>query len=397
MPTPIATAAMQTVPLPASLVTMAEEVARLRGLPAPQGVMFAFVPRASVPGLLEELLSDEDRAHFDQTTNLYRLLGHFRADEDYLSVYRELGSASAAGFYSPRTKTLWAVQESSDPPKLDELTRETRSTLAHELVHATQDATFGLQRLGESGDLDGSLAATCLVEGDAVVHQGVYEAKYLGAPQRATGGVQLAVYTTDIPPSLNREFFFPYTTCADWVRSIRESGGTAAIDALFREPPTATAAVLHPERGLPLRPQAVSLPDLASGLGNGWRRESGGQFGEFQLRNYLQLRLPGLRAATASAGWDGDHYEVYGRDGDHVAVFRMVFSDDGKAEDFRAAQDELLRAMGAVTSSSAGLAVAERPDGTTTARAAGAGREVLFAIANRPALARQAMTLLAGG
>ncbi len=388
---------IQAVALPPALVQVAEDVAQLRGLPPAEGTKLGFVRRADVPALLDKLLSDEDRTRFSQTTTLYRLLGHFRADEDYLSVYRQLGTESVAGLYSPPDKTLWVVQQGDSPPDVTTLSRETKSTLAHEFVHATQDAAFNLDAMPGEGDLDASLALTCLVEGDAVVHQSLYEAKYLSTGGVGGPKVLLAGLTADIPPSLNREFFFPYTTCADWMRTIRDSGGTAAIDALFRNLPGSTAAVLHPERGARWRPEAVALPELASGLGGGWKRESGGTFGEFEVRNYLQLRLPGLPAATAAAGWAGDHYDVYTHGDESVAVFRLAFSDEAQAAEFRSAQDQLLKAAGAKASTTDGMTVATRSDGNTTARLSSAGREVVFAIGSNVDAAKRALQLLSGG
>ena len=399
-PAPPTKAAPETVlsgPLPPSLVQVAKDVAQLRGLPAPDGLQMGFVPRANVPALLDRLLSDDDRAKFAQTTTLYRLLGHFRPDEDYLSIYRQLGAESAAGLYSPPDKTLWIVQQGDAPPDLNSLSREAKSTLAHELVHATQDAAFDLEALSGNGDLDATLALTCLIEGDAVAHQGLYAAKYLASTGSGAGADLLAGFVSDIPPSLNREFFFPYTTCADWVQSARESGGTAAINALFRNPPKSTALVLHPERGLNWRPSAVSLPDLAHALGSGWKRESGGTLGEFQLRNYLQLRLPGLRSSIVAAGWAGDRYDVYSQGQESVAVFRVAFDDETKAAGFRAAQDDLLSAAGAKATLTGGVSVASRADGNTTARLSGSGREVIFAIGSNADVSRRALIIVGGG
>ena len=139
------------------------------------------------------------------------------------------------------------------------------------------------------------------------------------------------------------------------------------------------------------------MPDLSPGLGSGWKRESGGTFGEFQARNYLQLRLPGLRASTAAAGWAGDRYDVYAHDDDSVAVFRLVFADDTQATEFRAAQNELLGATGAKVSAGGGMTLASRPDGNTTARRSNAGRQVFFAIGSSADAARRAISLLGGG
>ena len=132
-------------------------------------------------------------------------------------------------------------------------------------------------------------------------------------------------------------------------------------------------------------------------MGLGWSRESGGSFGEFELRNYLQLRLPGLRAATAAAGWVGDRYDVYTHADESVAVFRLGFVDEAQAEEFRTAQDELLKATGAKAAAAEGMTLATRPDGHTTARLSASGGEVIFAIGSNADATKRALQLLSGG
>jgi hypothetical protein len=78
----------------------------------------------------------------------------------------------------------------------------------------------------------------------------------------------------------------------------------------------------------------MDLPDLAATLGPGWVRESGGTFGEFQLRNYIQLGLTGSRAAQAAAGWTGDHYDVYASRSESGAAFVIRFSTHSEADQF---------------------------------------------------------------
>jgi hypothetical protein len=145
------------------------------------------------------------------------------------------------------------------------------------------------------------------------------------------------------------------------------------------------------------KPADVKLPDLSGGLGNGWKRQSGGQLGEFELRNYLQLRLAGLPASEAAAGWSGDHYDVYVDGNQSVAVFRAKFSDGAEAAQFATAQSGFLKAAGAHQSADGAVTLDETNDGNTTARLAVNGDEVVFAIGSSKELADKALKVLGGG
>ena len=325
-----------TAPSP-GVLELLNQVASIRGLPAPAGLKTAVVSRGQVPALLEAALTDADRAWFAHTTTLYRLLGFFKTDEDYLEVYREFAGTQVVGLYDPSRKTLFVV--ASGDRGFDELDLAERETLAHELAHALQDDSFDLAKIaaGAQQDLDRGLVFGALVEGDAVVTQRLWARR--GAVPVAIGGVMLFAAPGPLPAGtpagIERELRFPYETGATWVQGVRVAGGTAAVDALFRNLPGGTSVVLHPElaaRGW--QPEAVQLPDLAPGLGSGWARESGGTLGEFTLRNWLQLQLGGLEAANAATGWSGDHYDVYRSGSESVAVLRFAFAAAGERDEF---------------------------------------------------------------
>ena len=69
--------------LPAELQAIMDNLASVRGLEAPPELEVNLVARSALRGLLDSLLTDEDREWFRNTTTLYRLLGHFRDDQDY--------------------------------------------------------------------------------------------------------------------------------------------------------------------------------------------------------------------------------------------------------------------------------------------------------------------------
>lgn len=383
----------ETRPLTPELRQMLDEIAELRGLEPPPALEAGTVSRLDVTALLDRQLTDADRQWFAQTTTLYRLLGHLGPDEDYLSVFRAFGQGAIIGLYSPAENRLWVVQRE---PEIDlgAMSPAERSALAHELVHAIQDYHFPLDELSEltAANLDWGMAATSVIEGDAVTHQGLWDGRQVALP----GGTRLVLSgvlsASSTPPSIERELRFPYTTGAEWVNIVRSQEGTSAIDRYLAGEPLSTAHILHPElREAGWQPEAVTLPDLVPALGNGWKRESGGTLGEFHLRNYLELRLTALPAVTAAAGWRGDRYDVYVNRADSVAVSRVRFANAGEAAEFTTAQRELLTSAGATPAASPSGVVAELKDGRTTIQLGSPDpAEVLFVVGSSREVAERA-------
>ncbi|MBI5949687.1 MAG: hypothetical protein HY875_16225 [Chloroflexi bacterium] len=399
--TPGASPAGDAQPLPASLQKVLDGVATVRKLSAPPSLKAEAVRRSDLPALLDRLLTDDDRRWFAQTTTLYRLLGHMRNDQDYLSIYKSFGSDSVLGLYSPVEDQLWVVLENGDPAGLDKLSRDQTQTLAHEFVHALQDYHFSLDTAYEKtvDDLDLNLAWTAVVEGDAVTHEALY-AKTVSL--RPGGGGPLLLLAgqaqaNDVPASIQRELYFPYTAGADWVRGIVNRQGVDVVNRYLVDPPRGTVFVLHPElldQGW--QPATVTLPDLSGALGSGWKRESGGTLGEFGLKNYLQLKLGASQAAVGAAGWAGDHYDVYVNGTASVAVVRVKFASAAEAGEFTDRQLNLLEAAGAQPGPESAMRVFTAADGDVTVIPGSTSDEVLFAIGTTKAAAWAAMLALLG-
>lgn len=374
-----------------------EEVASLRGLEPPRDLDIRFVARDELPSLIEELLTDDDRRWFAETTTLYRLLGHFRADQNYLDLYRSFGASAVLGLYSPDHDTLWVVRDGSEPPGPDELTSDELETLAHEFVHAVQDAHFDLgatyRRVMDV--LDRNLAWTAVVEGDAVYTAGLYGERGTWLPLGHGFAVarMLPAQAGDVPPSLLRELYFPYTTGADWAREVVERHGWGMLNSFLREPPLATSIIIHQALvGTAWAPEPVAEPDLGAVLGEGWRRESGGQFGEFGLLNFFQLRLGAIDASRAAAGWAGDAYVVYTNGESHIAAFEFRFESLGDAEEAANALATLLERSQAKFAVSAGGFVAVLADGREFAWRQ-LGRTLALVVADVPELAPAALAV----
>jgi hypothetical protein len=387
-------------PLPPDLQQMLGDVATLRELSPPPTLKVQFVSRSQVAALVKRLLTDDDHGWFARTTTLYRLLGHLGKDQDYESVYLNFTGTDVLGLYSPVDHELWVVHDGTSTD-LGDLGPQEKQTLAHELVHALQDYHFNLDAIDRSvvDDLDADLTSTCVIEGDAVTYASVYADRFLSAP--IAGRFVLVGFTTaaaNTPASISRELYFPYQDGAAWIQGVNEKRGSAGIDALLTQLPKNTAYVLHPERlDAGWQPATVALPDLAAAIGGGWKRDSGGTFGEFELRNYLQLHIAGGTAASVAAGWDGDHYDVYVDGSQSVAAFRIQFSDAGHADDFVASQrDFLANAQGKATVDGA-ITYTQTPDGNVTATTQASGGQVVFVIGSSKSATQHAMEALVRG
>ncbi|MGH2672907.1 MAG: hypothetical protein ACRDHC_08015, partial [Actinomycetota bacterium] len=80
----------------------------------------------------------------------------------------------------------------------------------------------------------------------------------------------------------------------------------------------------------------VDVPDLASRLGAGWEDLDVQPVGEIWLEVALRLRLDGLDASKATAGWDGGIYRAWSN-GDRVAVvLATAWDSERDAEEFAA-------------------------------------------------------------
>jgi hypothetical protein len=401
-PTPAATA-RPTVPgiqgpLPAGLQKVLADVATVRHLSAPPALKAELIARSALPELLESLITDEDRRQFAETTTLYRLLGHFRDDQDYLTLYQSFGADSILGLYSPLDDQLWVVYPDGQQPDFDNLPRDQAQTLAHELAHAIQDYHFKLDVVYDDviDDLDRLQVFTSVVEGDAVDTEGRYSDEYLAAPYAGRlFALAVVPQVVDAPPTFIRELYFPYTTGANWISQLRREQGDSYIDELLADPPAATAYVLHPDL---LRsgwePVLVSLPDLASAIGAGWERESGGTLGEFHLGNYLQLQLGLGDASAAATGWAGDHYDVYVNGGESAAVFQVMFRNEAEAQEFVELHELFIERAGGVLKPGDGFAFGELATGKAVAVGATQGDSVSFAYGSSGEVVEQAMRAL---
>jgi hypothetical protein len=319
-------------------------VAELRGLRFTRRVPVTVESPAKLSRRLQRVLDEEtDRAKLVRQGRALELLGQLPPGTDLPGLLEDVQAESVLGFYLP-----------GRPPKGGLYVRSSRGidpyarvVLAHELTHAVTDQRFDLTRADRLeaavGREDELAAYSGLVEGDATLTMQRYLAERLTPAEQLDAGLVASAQRTpvrDAAPAVIRESqLFPYQEGLRFVRLLYQQGGQAAVDRAYRDPPTTTEQVLHPERYLRDRdrPQAVAVPDLSGRLGGGWRPSAELSFGELDARLLLQAELPVTTAETAAAGWDGGRVRTFQLGGRTALVLRTVWDSSTEADEFCAA------------------------------------------------------------
>ena len=265
-------------------------------------------------------LATELRSRFDKDNppaliageqKLYQALGLLPAGASLKDLLLSMLTSQVAGFYRPDTKQMYVVSETGGLGPTEQV------SFAHEYDHALQDQHFDLTKLGTdvTDQGDRSLARLSLAEGDATLlmsdwaQQGLTPLQTLQLLQGSTNPAQAAVLAS-MPQVLKDDLLFPYTSGLAFVEGIQTSGGWPAVDAVYAKPPDSTEQILHSQKYLDHEePIAVSFPaDLASRLGSGWKVSLQDTFGEFLLREWLEIAggVPANAASDAAGGWGGD-------------------------------------------------------------------------------------------
>lgn len=229
-------------------------------------------------------------------------LGLLAANTDVAGSEERLTAGAVIGLYDPKSRSL-LVRGAA-------LTPLVRYTLVHELTHALQDQWFGLDRpdLAKRND-ESPLAFSALVEGDAVRIQTKYLNSLPKVEQDSITQAENAVSpnVSSVPDVLVQLLYFPYQYGVRFVNTLVAVAGQARLDAAFKDPPTTSAQILHPDRFAASGDPPVPVAQPA---GEGTFVDNGplGQFGFFLM---LHSKLDATTSARAADGWAGDNYVAY--------------------------------------------------------------------------------------
>jgi hypothetical protein len=325
-----------------------QQTSELRGLSFKKPVTYKMIERSQLRGVLVEKVREQytDQQFHDYSRSL-AALGLIPENTDLFNVIVSLYGEQVAAFYAPDERALYTFKDLVFSSNLDKM------LLSHELTHALQDQNFDLQKfplkIKDNDDL--ALATSALVEGDATMLmtrwyvENVDPSKMLGDVGAMLG--QNTAKLREAPPYLRELLMFPYQQGQQFAMTLFVSGGTAAIDAAFRNPPTCTKDILHPEKFLQQRatPEHIDLPPLDS---KDWRLIGNNTLGEFGTRFILQSALGAYDAQMLAQGWNGDRYQVYehGTNGPTAFVWVTAWEDEREAGEFEDAYKKVVKQRG---------------------------------------------------
>ena len=311
--------------------------------------------------LKKSMLEDKDAQRLRRSELVLKKFGLLPRDFDLQSFLVTLLREQVAGYYDPKTKTVnlldWIGSEAQRP------------VMAHELTHALQDQSFGLERWMKAGDTDldkieqptpsdlesdeTSEARQAVVEGQAMVVLVDYmlaptSQSILGSPQIADALKEgMLLGTADSPAFQNAPIFlkesltFAYRYGLDFeVELLRKGGREKAFGAVFTDPPHTTRQIMEPETYLSGEHlDAVRLPDFEKDFKN-YERFDIGAMGEFDVAILVDQYSGAEAARGVYPHWRGGYYYAGRPKGDPTAPLAVLYlsrwSDPDAAQEFAA-------------------------------------------------------------
>jgi hypothetical protein len=142
----------------------------------------------------------------------------------------------------------------------------------------------------------------------------------------------------EAPRILTRIRAFPYDAGLEFVKAVAPGGYWPAIEPVYKNLPSSTEQVMHPEKYLNERddPQELTLPAALSELDTDWQELDNDVMGEFFTRELLIAHVAPDLATIAAAGWDGDRYTFLENrdDGRDLFIWRTVWDSVEEAREF---------------------------------------------------------------
>jgi hypothetical protein len=317
-------------------------------LPIQSTVKRRLVNRDEVVAFIEKHMSeDEDAQRLKRSELVLKKFGLLPRDFNLQKFLLALLREQVAGYYDPATKTV-NLLDWVDP-------EQQRPVLAHELTHALQDQSFGLEKWMKAGATDIATSkrepTTADIETDEIqtAHQAVVEGQamavlidYMLAPtgQSLTTSPQIvealkagmlvgtadSVQFRNAPNFLKEVMTFPYRYGVDFITAILVAKGKeAAFQTVFKNPPTSSREIMEPKSYLASEKiPPLNLPDLAT-LTKDYERFDIGAMGEFDVALLVDEFAGEETSHKLYPEWRGGYYYAAQAKGDTSAPLALFY------------------------------------------------------------------------
>ena len=299
-----------------------------------------FITRDELREELEgDLLEQEDAAAIADNQRVLVAFGFLEPEENPRELYVALLGEQVFGYYDPETNEMVVVLSGDG----EEMTAVEEVTFAHETVHALQDQHFDLESFNDQrmeGTDDESLAVTALIEGDASLGEIDYVLADMSLARAYLDEVNEASQNMDVvnsaPAFLVRTLTFPYNEGFQFAQSLYDEGGWDLVDAAYGNPPTTTEQILHADKYLDGEGAiSITVPDVASALGDDWRTIESNTMGEFVMSILLSGSVLGEnQVEDAHTGWGGDSYVAMTNNEDTAIAWVSEWDSESDAGEF---------------------------------------------------------------
>ena len=332
------------------------------GLPIKKEVKRRLTSRDEVVAYLDKTMAeDKDAQRLRRSELVLKKFGLLPRDFDLQTFLVALLREQVAGYYDMKTKTVnlldWVDIEQQRP------------VLAHELTHALQDQSFGLEKWMKAGDTDLddkkqptaddiendeiSEARQAVVEGQAMVVLVDYilaptGQSLLGSPQIADAlkagmlvGSADSVEFKNAPIFLKEELTFPYRYGLDFEAELLRTGGKEkAFAATLGNPPRTTRQIMEPKTYLSRESlDPMRLPDFQRDFKD-YERFDVGAIGEFDVAILVDQYAGSEASHNLYPHWRGGYYYAARPKGDPSAPLALLYvsrwSSPEQAADFAA-------------------------------------------------------------
>ena len=278
--------------------------------------------------VVTHMQEDKDAQHLQRSEASMKKFGLLPQDFDLGKFLVDLMEDQVAGYYDPKTKTVYL---------LDWVTAEAqRPVLAHELTHALQDQNFGLEKWlkvrdedppGNPDNLDAgpdeeqsARQAVSEGQGMAVMMDYVLEPSGHTLADMPSMGEIFKQNTLDragdsplfasAPMYLREMVIFPYTYGLSFLEDLLSRGGKdMAFTGAFKNPPHDTREIMQPDSYLDgQHVEPMRLPKLSDLLRKNYEGYDSGAVGEFDVYILLKQYSGDDLAEKLSRAWRGGVY-----------------------------------------------------------------------------------------